>query len=106
MYLVLVDWDWIGGQFGHDLTLGLSDLAERVYPDPATAPPAPVLTQLPHELLQIRQGSVGNFVEVGRMISALLLGLFGGYAGILPERRRERPGFSRDATNRRDDAIV
>ena len=22
VYLVLVDWDWIGGQFGHDLTIG------------------------------------------------------------------------------------
>src|SRR5947209_13045240 len=27
-YLVLVNWDWVGGQFGHDLTGGLSDAAE------------------------------------------------------------------------------
>ncbi len=30
-YLVLVNWDWIGGQFGHDLTAGLSDLAESMF---------------------------------------------------------------------------
>jgi hypothetical protein len=97
-YLVLVDWDWIGGQFGHDLTLGLSDLAERVYPDPAITSSASVLTQLPLELLRLRQGKIGNFVEVGRMFSSILFGLFGGYAGIVLERRRERAGLGRDAT--------
>ncbi len=41
-YLVLVNWDWIGGPFGHDLTAGLSDLAEAVFPDvPVTAVPPP-----------------------------------------------------------------
>jgi hypothetical protein len=30
-YLLLVNWDWIGGQFGHDLTAGLSDVAEAIF---------------------------------------------------------------------------
>jgi hypothetical protein len=30
-YLLLVNWDWIGGQFGHDLTAGLSDVAEAMF---------------------------------------------------------------------------
>ncbi len=32
VYLILVNWDWIGGQFGHDLTGGLSEAAEYVIP--------------------------------------------------------------------------
>ena len=49
VYLVLVEWDWIGGQLGHDLALALGKLADRVYPDPMISSPAPVLTQLPLE---------------------------------------------------------
>jgi hypothetical protein len=30
-YLLLANWDWIGGQFGHDLTAGLSDVAEAMF---------------------------------------------------------------------------
>ena len=30
-YLLLVNWDWVGGQFGHDLTAGLSDIAEALF---------------------------------------------------------------------------
>src|SRR5262245_40111498 len=37
VYLVLVEWDWVGAQFGHDLTAGLSDLAESWVPSPAVA---------------------------------------------------------------------
>lgn len=32
-YLLLVNWDWVGGQFGHDLTAGLSDVAEAIFPE-------------------------------------------------------------------------
>lgn len=88
-YLVLVDWDWIGGQFGHDLTLGLSELAERIFPDPTTTRSAPVLTQLPLELLQTRQSKIGNFVEVGRMLAALVFGCFGGCVEVALRRRRD-----------------
>src|SRR3954462_4782123 len=31
-YLLLVDWDWLGGQFGHDLTSGILDVAEWAVP--------------------------------------------------------------------------
>jgi hypothetical protein len=35
-YLVLVNWDWIGGQFGHDLTGDLSTCAEWLIADVPT----------------------------------------------------------------------
>ena len=50
VYLVLVDWDWIGGQFGHDLTAALTELAEWVHPNrPRPGPPgrAPSLRSFP-----------------------------------------------------------
>jgi hypothetical protein len=41
-YLLLVNWDWIGGQFGHDLTSGLSDVAEAIFArGDVPAPPQP-----------------------------------------------------------------
>src|SRR4051794_22126265 len=39
VYLVLVDWDWIGGPFGHALPAGLSDVAEWILPDRPPATP-------------------------------------------------------------------
>jgi hypothetical protein len=91
VYLVLVEWDWIGGQFGHDLTRALGELAERVFPAPSVSSAAPVFTQVPLEQLRVQQGQVGNFVEVGRMIAALLFGIVGGYAALVMVRRREQP---------------
>jgi hypothetical protein len=44
-YLVLVNWDWIGGQFGHDLTPDLSAIAERVVWRPA--PPIQATSAFP-----------------------------------------------------------
>jgi hypothetical protein len=39
-YLLLVNWDWVGGQFGHDLTAGLSAVAEMIFPEVSvTGPP-------------------------------------------------------------------
>jgi hypothetical protein len=44
-YLLLVNWDWVGGQFGHDLTAGLSDVAEAIFAtDDIPAPPQPPAT--------------------------------------------------------------
>src|SRR5271166_5790986 len=40
VYFVLVEWDWVGGQLGHDLTAGLSDLADSIIPRPVFATPA------------------------------------------------------------------
>lgn len=37
VYLVLVDWDWVGGPLGHDLTAGLRDAADQILPTPAIA---------------------------------------------------------------------
>ena len=39
-YLILVNWDWVGGQFGHDLTAGISEAAEWLLPE-VKAPPCP-----------------------------------------------------------------
>jgi hypothetical protein len=51
VYLVLVDWDWVGGQFGNDLTAGLVDIAEILIPDETPAltapPPSPVAPAVP-----------------------------------------------------------
>ena len=40
VFFVLVEWDWVGGQFGHDLTSGLVDLAESLIARPVIATPA------------------------------------------------------------------
>ena len=40
VYLVLVNWDWIGGPIGHDLTGGLSELGDWLLPSaPSIAGP-------------------------------------------------------------------
>ena len=44
-YLLLVNWDWIGGQFGHDLTAGLSDIGEAMFAKvEVPTPPQPPAT--------------------------------------------------------------
>jgi hypothetical protein len=82
-YLVLVNWDWIGGQFGHDLTGCLGGLAELVFPAPSPAAftvnaglgnpraPAPVA--------QEHLSRVGNFVQICRLILSLAFALVGGF---------------------------
>jgi hypothetical protein len=95
VYLVLVDWDWVGGQFGHDLTAGMSDLAEAIHPKPAVPSSGGFMYQLPVQLLQVRQSRIGNFVAVGRMIAGLLFGFLGGYVGAALLRSRDRPAEGR-----------
>jgi hypothetical protein len=101
VYLLLVDWDWFGGQLGHDLTAGLSDVAESIIPFPAvaTAPmaspfpaPSPSLPPSTARLEPIAAHSVkiGNFVQIGRMTLALLFALAGGCIGRLLFDRRHR----------------
>jgi hypothetical protein len=76
VYLLLVNWDWIGGQLGHDLTRGLSDLAEsRVFPLPAGQNQG----YFAFETLQQRQARIGNFVQVVRLVFSVLFGLAGGW---------------------------
>ena len=110
-YLVLVNWDWVGGQFGHDLTAGLGDLAELLVPE-ATGPdpgliapsivPAPGRRVNPQiELEQLRQAKVGNLVEFGRMLLSLLFALVGGFlARTMAARHELRPGTPGPAATR------
>jgi hypothetical protein len=99
VYLLLVDWDWFGGQLGHDLTSGLSDFAESIIPAPqvATAPiapplpfpsPAPAAGRM--EIIAAHSVKIGNFVQIGRMTLALLFALVGGCVGRLLFDRRQR----------------
>jgi hypothetical protein len=131
VYLLLVNWDWVGGQFGHDLTAGLSAVAEAIFPEVApTGPPqvsgalafglrtppdqtavgprapavvAPTLPPSPSaatiagfdffEMTQQRQIKIGNFVQIGRMLLALLFALLGGFlARTMAERRDAQAG--------------
>jgi hypothetical protein len=110
-YLVLVNWDWIGGPFGHDLTAGLSDLAESMFGEV----PVPIVPQLPGgpprpfpaiagqpplpppgiaqseylELVRQRQIKIGNFVQIGRLALSLAFGLLGGFIATAIARRRK-----------------
>jgi hypothetical protein len=103
-YLLLVNWDWVGGQFGHDLTAGLSDLAESMFAEPVpivpATPVAPPLLTVPAprpappassylEEVRQRQIKIGNFVQIGRLTLALLFGLLGGFIATVLARRRE-----------------
>jgi hypothetical protein len=47
VYLMMVNWSAVGGQTGHGLTGGLSDLAEWVHPEPAPPPVVTAPTPLP-----------------------------------------------------------
>jgi hypothetical protein len=90
VYLVLVNWDWVGSQFGHDLIAGLGDLAEFLIPTPVVATPASARgfsPSVPFELLAARQVRIGNFVQISRMALALLFGLAGGFMAVVLARR-------------------
>jgi hypothetical protein len=95
-YLVLVNWTSLGGQFGHDLTGGLDDLAETVIPlefIPATALPSPNAM----EMLARRSVKLGNFVQIGRLVMALLFAVAGGIVTRSFALRSERPRRDIDA---------
>jgi len=78
-YLVLVNWSWIGEQFGHDLTAGLGDLAERVHAvDPLALPIDPAARTEAGLQNRIK---IGNFLQIGRLILTLLFALLGGFVG-------------------------
>ena len=93
VYLALVFWDWIGGPFGHDLTAGLSDVAEWILPDrPIALPPTSsnLPKVIPVEIVRARQIKIGNFVEISRDALALLFALVGGLVGLNLQSRRDR----------------
>jgi hypothetical protein len=112
-YLVLVNWDWVGGQLGHDLTAGLSDFADSIFAEvpvplapqlPGTAVPrtsagavggrVPITSAAPSSLnyldeVRQRQVRIGNFVQIGRLVLSLAFGLAGGFIGTWLIRRRD-----------------
>jgi hypothetical protein len=114
-YLILVNWDWVGGQLGHDLTAPLTDLADFAIPGPGP-PPVPLFTQNPFvkadraianptatlsvsipklpgppylDLVRERQIKLGNFVQIARMFLSLAFGLLGGWIAQALARRRD-----------------
>ena len=95
IFFVLVEWDWVGGQLGHDLTSGLLDLAEAIIPTPTIATPAiatgtPIATPL--QLLAARQIRVGNFVQISRMAMSIGFALLGGFLGRVFDNRQPGQG--------------
>ncbi len=101
VYLILVDWDWVGAQFGQDLTAGLGDLAESVVPAPNSSARAnPLGTPMPTtspEAMASHAVRVGNFLQISRMTLALLFGALGGtIASWLSRRDQRTPGESAD----------
>jgi hypothetical protein len=95
VYFVLVNWSWVGGQFGHDLTGELGDWAEWVIPPvpgAGTGPLTPTYLQLSHE----RMVKIGNFVSITRMALSLMFALAGGLiARALAVRARRDDGARR-----------
>jgi hypothetical protein len=105
-YLILVNWDWVGGQFGHDLTAAISDAAEWLVPEgkapppspsapvpfggAVPAPPAPANYVDYIELSRQRQVRIGNFVQISRMVFSLIFGVLGGFLGRALAERAER----------------
>ena len=82
VYLALVNWDWIGAQFGHDLTSGLSAMAEAVFPPEQNLNPSnPLASRQYYDRVRNREVMLGNFVQIGRLTLDLLFALAGGYVG-------------------------
>ncbi|MGE3822290.1 MAG: hypothetical protein AB7I30_22995 [Isosphaeraceae bacterium] len=100
-YLLLVNWDGFGGQFGYDLTRGLDDWAETVVePLPrATASASGAGTSSP-TLAADRSVKVGNVVQIARMFLSLAFAIGGGltaratFAGAsVPRETRDDSGI-------------
>jgi hypothetical protein len=94
-YLIMVNWDWVGGQIGHDLTVAISEVAERLLPD--IKPPSAFGTPFPAvvnnvdymDLSRQRQIRIGNFVQIGRDLSSLCFAMLGGWLGRALAKRAE-----------------
>lgn len=76
-YVILANWDWVGGQFGHDLTSGFGDLADLAIPVPrltTNTMPGDAMDQM-----ATRSVKLGNFVQIGRSLITLIFALLGGF---------------------------
>jgi hypothetical protein len=58
IYLIMVNWDWVGGQLGHDLTVGISEAAEWLLPE--VKPPATPPTHRPHVACDTRHRAAAD----------------------------------------------
>jgi hypothetical protein len=95
VYLVLVNWDWIGAQFGRDLTSGLSGWAEALFPSEPTTAAATTVTNLDYfERVQNRTIMLGNFVQIGRQMFDLVFACVGGMIGRAMALRAREPDQS------------
>jgi hypothetical protein len=108
-YLILVEWSWIGGQLGQDLTRGLSDLAETVHPpltptfNASIGPNARAnlgarmrpLLRPDIEDSQRYYIKVGNFVQICRLSMSLAFAYLGGVIAWLMERWGRNDGALR-----------
>jgi hypothetical protein len=92
VYLALVDWDWLGGQFGHDLTVGLSEVAASLFPDQPVAAAPGIVVNVPVEILRAKQIRTGNFVQIGRCALSLTFAALGGFVARSLHARRDRGG--------------
>lgn len=90
VYLVLVGWEWVGGQFGHDLTVGLSDVAEWLIPDKSgTVIVGNIVKRADLKAYHERVSRIGNFVQISRLSMSLLFALVGGLIARAMARRTE-----------------
>ena len=81
VYLLLVDWSWIGAQVGHDLTGGFRELIDALFPsDPKLRN---VSTTAPEYFAAARRRDIriGNTVQISRLFLCLLFALVGGLVG-------------------------
>jgi hypothetical protein len=79
VYLVLVDWSWIGAQVGYDLTAGLREFAETVHPPVSAINLGP--RNPSYELSRARDIKIGNFVQITRLSLSLAFAWLGGMIG-------------------------
>jgi hypothetical protein len=93
VYLVLVDWSWIGAQVGHDLTGGFRELVDALFPQDPNLRFTPTSPQQFEEARK-RDIRIGNAVQISRLFLCLLFALVGGLIGRAFAARREdrQPG--------------
>ncbi|MFO0950611.1 MAG: hypothetical protein U0835_05555 [Isosphaeraceae bacterium] len=96
VFLMLVNWDWLGAQVGRDLTSGLSNSAEALFPPEAlTLAQGTTASNYADpgfiERSRDRVTRLGNFVQVGRLVFCMLFASAGGALGhMIAEKSLEK----------------